>query len=241
MIASNILSAYQSMNPEFFLNVTHDLYHRHSQDKVDKHGSRRSLQPVKCIRIDLVAHESGLGHADGHGHRRVLEDREEFRRKGRKDKAQRMGDHDVPVHLPLTHACGQSCLVLTLADGGKSGPHVLSHTACRVKPQADNCSVIIQPGDGVDLELKGFAEDHGTGIEPEEELDKEGNIPKDFHVDRAHPAQQLPWRRTHRADKDSQKKSNDPCEKPQLQSEPYPLQHPFSVRLAPQHAPVKLI
>jgi len=154
---------------------------------------------------------------------------------------QGIGDDDVAIHLHLGEASGESCLVLVPSNGAEAGAHVLGHPGSRVEPESHNGHIVVEANDGVYAKLQGLTKEHGTGVVPEEELDKKGDIAENFNVGRAEKPEPPPPGDPYGPDKNTQGQGDEPAEQTYLNSEPDALEQPDTVRLAPEDSPIKVI
>ena len=69
--------------------------------------------------------ETILSHTNGHGHRRIFEDRQKLGGQRRHDNAQGVRNDDITIHLVVGHTGREDCLLLVGADRGESSPQVL--------------------------------------------------------------------------------------------------------------------
>src|SRR5437660_2259509 len=218
----------------------HDRGDRHAQHQIDERAGGQRLDRLGGVRLDLARLEGQLGHADGQGDRRVLEQVERLVRAGRNDEAERDGQDHQPVGLERRQPDRHRGLELRAGYRADPGPDHLRHA----RPVVD------AKRDGGGPELGAVVEDpvlgrpreqRRHGEVPEEHPHQQGDVAEELDVERGRPAQRPERYGPQRAGEDAESDRQDPGQRRELERGDEALQEPVTRLAAPEHRPLERV
>ncbi len=240
----------QAGHRHFLLDQAHQQHQAHVQGEVDQRGQGEGFKQVGRELGGLLGLRQQFHQADQGRHGGVLEHVEKFRGERRNDDAVGLGQQHVPVNLRQLEAHGARGGFLAAWQRLDTGTHLLAHAGGGEEAQAHDDA---QVGRGGRVEvlfvpvLQVLRQQVGYQEIPDEQLNQQRHVAKQFHVAGRDARYDAVWHRAHDPQNGAQQQGDNPCHDGDGDGPAQPGDVPVEISLAAhaggleEHAPVPVV
>lgn len=241
---------HQTGHGDFLLDQTHQQHQAHVQGEVDQRGQGEGFKQVGGELGCLFGLRQQFHQADQGRHGGVLEHVEEFGGERRNDDAVSLGQQHVPVDLRQAETHGTGGRLLAARQGFNTGTHLFAHPCGGKQTQTHHYA---QVGRGRWAEvllvpvLQVLRQQIGYQEVPHEQLNQQGYISENFHVNRGDTRDKTVRQGAHHAQQRTQYQRNNPGDNSDRDGPAQSGNKPVEIRLAAyaggleEYAPVPVV